>query len=98
VLRFADINRANALAAMTPTQQGQYWVGTGLGGKFMITATDVLHQIIQPYAAYQFDTAELIVDAAGKPSYAFANVKQSGALEAVRTWTWVVTNPPTQTH
>jgi hypothetical protein len=98
VPRFADINRANALAAMTPTQQGQYWVGTGLGGKFMITATDVLHQIIQPYAAYQFDTAELIVDAAGKPSYAFANVKQSGALEAVRTWTWVVTNPPTQTH
>ena len=94
VPRFADTNRANALAAMNLTQQQQYWVGTGPGGTYTVSATDVLHQIVQPYAAYQFDTAGLIVNANNNPSLAFANVKFHGALDAVRTWTWVSTPLP----
>ena len=89
ITRFTDTVQAHDIANMTGPQQDAYWVGTGLGGKFMVEATDVLHQIIQPYAGYQFDTAGLMVDDNSNPSFALANVKRIGALEAVRTWTWV---------
>lgn len=59
-----------------------------------MTATDVLHQILAPYAAYQFDMAGLLVDANNQPIPAIGNVKRSGALEAVRTWTWVADPTP----
>lgn len=94
VPRFADPRRADDLTNMSPNQQYQYWVGTGLGGKYMVSATDVLHQGVQPYAAYQFDTAGLLVDANNQPVFALGNVKRSGALEAVRTWTWVADGTP----
>ena len=87
--RFADLVRAHALAQMTQPQQDAYWVGTGKGGKFWISTTGVAHNVIQPYAAYQFDQAGLIVDAQNNPVFAKANVQRTGSsYEAIRTWTW----------
>jgi len=74
---------------MTQPQQDAYWVGTGKGGKFWISTTGVAHNVIQPYAAYQFDQAGLIVDAQNNPVFAKANVQRTGSsYEAIRTWTW----------
>jgi len=91
--RFPNTSFFNTLAVMRSSQH-DYWVGAGSGGHFMVTATDVLYEDIQPYAAYQFDQSGLIVDYINNPIFTLANVKHGGALEDVRTWTWNVDPKP----
>lgn len=89
VARFADPTKATYLASLSADKQFKYWHGTGDGGTYQVSATDILPQVVQPYAAYQFDTAGLIVDTNGNPVYALANITHAGTPVAILTWTFV---------